>query len=210
MSPQPRFGRRASLPFADKALMSPMNLFQFQNEGGMFRTRPGAPLSPRDSAARGPLGVAQNPLGGLSNEANWRAFFGPRAQPVSPAPRPVPQVQNQINQDPNAQMAGANDPTASWSDRFGRSIAAPQPGQVQSGTTIASKYGTGFIRNRNDPLPPFGIDLDTSPSDTPAYDAPKTAAPDLTTPQGLISDAANTSRNYLQQAAPQMLPDTGV
>lgn len=192
--------------------MLPDDIVNFQRGGGRFRTRPGAPLSPRDVQSRGPLGVAQNPLGGLSREANWRSFFGART-PIDPATgrgvsqwglqgkngspefpatpaRPVPDSDNPMVTHPGAMMA---DTHRQWAE------------DARDRTSYKDPYLNVMVNGDLEDSPDNPSLLgQPDPSAAPPVPAPA-AKPDLSTPEGLIAHANQTSTNYFNSTG-QAIP----
>ncbi len=198
-----RFKKRTSLPRTAMDQMTPLQVAAYEDAGNVFRSARGAPHAGRDIVDP-KTGIERNPRTGLSTESSWRGFFGDKQDinPVtrqsenvwglhgkevegsSPPVRPAPVVEQQ----PQVLPAGLEGGQAQAWDRGGAPTAVPGTagaGPTTSGTSFASKYGTGFVRNAGDPVQPFA------------------STSDLTTPDGLMSDANNI---YSQFAGTPGLP----
>lgn len=176
--------------------MTPLQIAAYEDAGNVFRSEPGASRSVRDTTPQ--TGIVRNPRTGLSVESSWRNFFGERQQKSDSGwglhgkeptalVRPVPQQDQEIQVMPPSMEGGAQ----AW-DRSGQPTAVPGSAGAaltRSGTTfIDPKYGTGFVRNQNDPLRPFTFEND------------------LTTTDGLMADASQTYNNLLGGTTPSATP----
>ncbi len=177
-------GPRTSLPRWRKDMMNPLELQRYIENGGVFRSTPGAPLSARDTTPQ--TGLTPDRAGG-STEKSWRAFFGEKgrfAQPAMPV-RPVPDAKNPMVTNPNAFMA---DTHPGWAKDAQKRTSYQDPwlNQAANGTSADSPQNPSLLGQRD-----------------PSAALPSPAAtPDLSTPDGLIADATNTSSAFLGLSAP--------
>lgn len=166
--------------------MTPEQVAGYKHAGNSFRSRPGAPAAKADREG-GTLGVAGP--GGNSTETNWRTFFGEKGrfqQPALPV-RPVPDVKNPMQTNPNATM-GQTHP--GWVEGARERTTFQDP--------LMNRLANGDLANTAD-QPTVLNDPDPS-----AVVSPPQVAPDLSTPEGLMAHANNTALQYFNRTGTQI------
>lgn len=198
-----RFGRRQSLPRSvkDEALAglegaaTPGQVAAYEQAGNVFRSRPGAPLAKNDSMHN--LGVARQFGTGLSKESNWRTFFGEKGrfqQPAMPV-RPVPDVKSPMQTNPNAMMG---DTHPGWMEGARQRTTFQDPVMNRlANVPAAAGFGASSPDN-----PTILSQRDPAAATAPL--PPPAAAPDLSTPEGLLAHANDTSLQYFNRTGSQI------